>query len=119
MKMLLYILMLSLSLCAGCTSPAVLAVQKAQKEMQSTFDGAMGYSEEEVVMKLGPPQNIQNIGELKVYHYYQSYGMRSNAYASAISSSAIGVGNAWESYDKADVVFKDGRAVSWKGYVQR
>lgn len=74
-------------------------------------------------MRLGTPQNIQNIGEFKIYNYYQTYGMRSNAYANAyagaFNANAFGGGNTWESYDKADIIFKNGRAISWKGYVQR
>lgn len=51
--------------------------------------------------------------------YYQSYGIPSNGFASALSYNAFASGNAWEAYDKADVIFKEGRAASWKGYVQR
>lgn len=116
MKSKILLLLCCLPLLAGC---AHIAVAQAQKEMQSTLDSLMGCSEEEVIILLGVPQNIQNIGELKVYQYRQSYGTRTNAYANAIGTATIGNANVWESYDTAEIVFKDGCAISWKGYVQR
>jgi hypothetical protein len=100
----------------GCQS---MAVSKAQNQMQTTFEPLMGHSEEDVVMQLGAPSNVQHLGELTVYHYYQSYGVRSKAYANTAYSSGYGHSKSWESYDQAEIVFKDGRAVKWKGYVQR
>lgn len=116
MKNKILILLLCLPLLTGC---AQIAVKKAQEQMTITFDSLMGRTEEGVILSVGAPQTIDNIGELKIYHYFQSYGMRTNAYANAQNGSAFSAGNDWESYDKVDVIFKDGQAISWKGYVQR
>lgn len=121
MKRLL-VLFSCIPLFIGC---AHIAVSQAQKKMKKTFDSLMGCLEEEIVVRVGVPQNIQHIGNLKVYQYHHSYGTRTNAYANAAayanpySVSAFGNSSAWESYDEAEVVFRDGRAISWKGYVQR
>ena len=101
-----------LSFLPGC---AWLAVREAKARMQTTLDSLMGLTEADVVIKLGAPNGVQNVGGLIVYHYYQSYGMRTNIYANGL----CGASNVWESYDQFDIMFKDGRAVSWKGYVQR
>lgn len=116
MKNKILALLLYLPLLTGC---AQIAVKNAQEQMTIKFDSLMGNAEENVILSVGAPQSIDNIGELKIYHYFQSYGMRTNAFANAQNGSAFGAGNAWESYDKVDVIFKNGKAISWKGYVQR
>ncbi len=84
----------------------------------------MGYSEEEVALELGAPQNIQNIGTLKVYQYHKSYGTRSSkdGYVSVWKSggaSGFGETKQWEAYDKIEVFFRNGHAINWKCSVER
>ena len=61
---------IALPLLIGCATQQ----ERAFKKIQCTCQNLMGCSEEEVALELGAPQNIQNIGKLKVYQYYKSYG---------------------------------------------
>lgn len=114
-KLLLVLLIPVLLTLTGCVS---WQVKKAQERMNVTFNALIGSTEEDVVLKVGMPQNIQTVGELKVYSYHKSYGTRSDSYTN-FYNGAYGSSSIWESYDKVDVMFKNGRVVSWKGDVQR
>lgn len=101
----------------GCRE---LQVSQAKEQMQTTYDSVMGLREDDVIARLGAPQDVKQITEhIKVFYYNQSYGTRSNAYANANRFGAYGSGQSWEAYDQAQVIIKDGVADSWKGYVQR
>ena len=112
MKHLTKLILLFIFLLPGCTH---MMVNKALKEMRTTFDSVMGLSTEEIIIKLGAPQQIDHIGNLQIYHYYKDYGSRTNIFA----NQGYGAGRSWQSYDKAEITFKNDRAISWKGYVQR
>lgn len=93
-------------------------------ELKPVLDSYMGHTEEEVVLGLGAPLDIQNAGGIKIFHYHKSFGVRSNAYANAQpnyygGATAYGGGQSWESFDDYRIYFKDGLAVKWDGYVQR
>lgn len=92
-----------------------IAVYTASKEMKTTFDSVMGCTTEEVIIKLGAPQKIDNIGNLQIYHYYKNYGTSSNVFV----YDRYGTGSVWQSYDQVEITFKNDRAISWKGCVQR
>jgi hypothetical protein len=105
----------------GC---AARQERAAKKRIQTTCDSLIGCSEEKVVLCLGTPQTIQNIGKLKIYQYHKSYGTRTNkhGYASDSGYGLWGFGTAdktWEAYDKIEIFFKDGKVTSWKNSVKR
>jgi hypothetical protein len=95
------------------------AVKKAQICMETTYNKVIGLTEEDVVIILGAPQKIEEIGSLRIYHYYQSYGVRSNAFSDDGWRGVSKTTETWESYDKVQVIFKDGKAIEWKGNVER
>ena len=94
-------------------------VKKAQICMENTYNKVIGLTEEEVVIILGAPQKIEEIGSLRIYRYYQSYGVRSKAFSDTMWSGVSETTKTWESYDQAQVIFKDGIAIEWKGNVER
>lgn len=89
---------------SGCAN---IAAKRGINQLEETCNKLLGCSEEQVIIQLGVPKSIQEIGELKSFKFKQSFGLRTNAYG------------AWESYDDVEIIFKEGRAISWKGYVQR
>lgn len=112
MKKLLIILIPILLTLTGC---AAIQVKRAQERIETVCNSLMGRTEQEVIVAIGAPQNIENISGLTVYHYYQSYGTRSNIY----TDYTFGNLQTWESFDKFDLVFKNGRAISWTSNVRR
>lgn len=112
MKKLLFLLIPVLLALTGC---AAIQVKKAQERIESVCNSLMGRTEQEVIVVLGAPQKIENISGLTVYHYYQSYGTRSNIY----SDNTFGNIQTWEAFDKFDLVFQNGQAISWKSNVRR
>ena len=119
MKVKLLLLTLFLPLLIGCASQQQRA---ASKRIQSTCERLLGCTEEEVVLCLGAPQTIQDIGDLKIYLYHESYGVRSNSrgYARGLYNVwGTGSGETWEAFDKIEIYFKNGYVTSWKSSVQR
>ncbi len=112
MKKLLILLIPILFTLAGC---AAIQVKRAQERIEAVCNSLMGKSEQEVIVSLGTPSKIEYIGGLTVYHYYESYGTRSNIYA----NYTFGNIQTWEAFDKFDLVFQNGRAISWKSNVRR
>lgn len=106
-----FFLIVCLLLCSLLGSCAMIVTRQAQEQMNNICNGLMGLTEEEVIISLGSPQKIEDIGKVRVFHYYRSYGTRLNAYSYALKT--------WEAYDQSEIVFKDGIAISWKGFVQR
>jgi hypothetical protein len=106
-----------LSFCAGCATQEQLAKQKIQR----TCNSLMGCSEEEVVLVLGTPDTIQDIGTLKVYKYNRSYGTRSTKQGSVNCNNYRWTTEEqqWEAYDKIEVFFRNGHVVDWKCSVKR
>lgn len=104
-----------LSLLVSCShkfSSTEKAEIKAEEEMKETYEGIMGCTEEEVVLRLGAPKEIQYIGELKIYKYRKIY--------EEVAKPQFMGGFEFKSvYDYAEILFKDGRAFSWKGEVKR
>lgn len=115
MKKLLIILFPVLLTLVGC---AAWQVKKAKERIATSCESLMGHSEEDVIIKLGAPQEIKKVGDLTIYHYYKSYGtctttnLNGDYFVTANTST-------WESYDKFEIVFKNGHALSWKSSVQR
>jgi|WetSurMetagenome_2_1015567.scaffolds.fasta_scaffold1020277_1 hypothetical protein len=114
-------LLLCLPLLVGCAAQQERA---ARQHIQRTCENLMGCSEEAVALELGAPQNIQKIGKLKIYQYYKSYGTRSSkdGYITTWDSGSVsgfGAAKNWEAYDKIEVFFRDGHAISWKCSVKR
>lgn len=112
MKRLLFLLIPILLTLTGC---AAIQVKKAQERIESVCNSLMGKTEQEVIVALGAPQKFENISGLTVYHYYKSYGTCSNIY----TNYTFGNVQSWEAFDKFDLVFKNGRAISWTSDVQR
>lgn len=112
MKRFLFLLIPILLTLTGC---AAIQVKQAKERIELVCNSLMGRTEQEVIMKLGAPQNIEHISGLTIYHYYESYGTRSNVYA----DSYFGNAQTWEAYDKFDLVFKNGQAVTWTYNVRR
>jgi hypothetical protein len=82
----------------------------------------MDCTEEEVVLRLGAPQSIQNIDELKIYKYHQSLGTCKTSCASSSFSDALAgtrEEKTWETYDNIEVFFKNGYVINWKCSVKR
>lgn len=90
---------------AGCSQ---VSITQAQKEMNATYEPLIGCSEAEVIMEIGAPASIDRIDDLTIYKYHKIYGF----------SSKFG-GGFDIAQDKAEIVFKNGRAISWRGTVQR
>jgi len=116
MKNKIFLLILCLPLLVGC---AAKQEKKARRQIQATCESLMGCSEEEVALEFGVPQKVQEIGKLKVYQYYKSYGTRENATAYGDWSYGIGSKIAWEAYDKIEIFFRNGHVTSWKSSVKR
>lgn len=116
-KFLILSLVGSLLLIGGCSH---LALKRGLEEMSATFNPILGETEESVILTIGVPISVEDYGKLKVYRYYKSFGQRSNDFLNAFGGSAqYQTTQTWEAYDTVDIVFKDGKAISWKGYVQR
>lgn len=99
------ILISSILVLGGCSQ---VAITQAQKEMNETYEPLMGCTEEEVIVKVGAPASIQRIDGLTIYKYQKIHGFSGNF------SGGFDIAQ-----DKAEIVFKNGRATSWKGQVQR
>lgn len=89
----------------GCSQ---VAINQAQKKMNETYEPLIGCTEEEAVIKIGAPLSIKKIDDLTIYQYHQIHGF----------SQKFG-GDLGIDQDQAEIVFKNGRAISWKGSVQR
>jgi hypothetical protein len=114
-----YLLLLFLPLLVGCAAQQERA---AQKSIQQACNKLIGATEEDVALELGVPQHIQNIGKLRVYQYFQSYGTHSskgNTEWSLSNLSGYCEERRWEAYDKIEVFFRDGHVVQWKSFVKR
>lgn len=114
MKRLLLLLIPIFFLLPGCAS---FQIKQAKERIASTCSSLIGSTEQDVILALGVPQKIEQVSGLTVYHYYHSYGTRSDVYI----DSRFGFGNStsYETYDKFDLIFKDGVLVSWTSDVQR
>ncbi len=106
----------SLSLMFGC---AQMAARKAVNELNAHMERLSGWTEEEVVLALGVPQNIHTIGSLKIYQYHDSLGQRSNGYFNTLGYGVVGNSHTWEAYDRVDITFKNGRVSTWRCWAQR
>lgn len=116
-KMVFIVLIIAIIFLTGC---ATMQVNKAKKQLDAKLNPLLGRTKEDVVLAVGAPNSIDTIGEIEVYHYYQSYGTRANAAAySPNKYSAAARGQSWEAYDKFNIYFKNGIAIKWDGYVQR
>lgn len=104
----------------GC---AHIAVSNAKAALEKKLNPLLGKSEEDVLMEVGAPQSREPFGDVEVWRYFQSYGVRSTGYAQASGyahgASAWGTGQTYESYDQYAIYFKNGKVVKWDGYVQR
>lgn len=120
MKNKLFLAFLLLPLLVGCVAKQE---RSAQKRIHSICESLIGGTEEDVILTLGTPQKIQKIENLKIYQYYNSYGMRSTSkgYVSGVCRGIFGVGKeeTWEAFDKIEVFFKNGYVKSWKSSVKR
>ena len=118
MKNKIFLLLFSLPLLAGC----VHQEERARRRLESTCRTLMECTEEEVALRLGAPQSIQNIGNLKVYKYHQSYGTCKTSCASSSFYDAFSgtrEEKSWETYDNIEVFFKNGYVINWKCSVKR
>jgi len=113
MKKFILLIVFSVIMLPGCGT--FIQEQHAKRKMGRTLDNLMGQTEEAVIIALGSPKKIENIAGLTVYHYYKSYGTRSNVYI----GDYYGAQDVWETYDRFEIIFKDGRAINWKGSVKR
>jgi len=101
-----------------CKHHYMTETQRAESWMEYTFNNLIGLSEEEVIVKLGAPQKIDKIDNLKIYHYYKSYGFRTRVAVHPYRHRVYG-NRTWETYDQAQIIFKKGIAIGWNGNVQR
>lgn len=95
------------------------AVSSRQKEIENMVNPLLGKTSEEVIIILGVPTNIKEIGELTIYEYYRSYGTRSNIWVSPTEYTVYGGNKKWEAYDIINLYFKEDIMVKWDAYVQR
>ncbi len=107
-------LAIALSLIVGCTSS--YQEKKALKKLKTIYDPLIGYTQEEVILKVGAPTKIDQAGEILIFKYYKSLGMTHymNHYDFGMSS-----GTSYEKYDHVDVLFTNGRVFSWNADVKR
>ena len=117
MKIKLLLLLLCPLFLPGCGP--FIQERIAKRKMSHTLDNLMGHTEQEVVIELGAPQEIKEIAGLTVYKYYKSYGTRTAVSTDEMNTFTHGTKKVFESYDKFEVMFKNGRAINWKGSVQR
>lgn len=116
-KMVLIVLIVAIIILTGC---ATMRVNSAKKQLDAKLNPLLGRTKEDVILAVGAPLSVDRIGEIEVYHYYQSYGTRANAAAySPNKYSTTASGQSWEAYDKFNIYFKNGIAIKWDGYVQR
>ena len=108
--------LITATLVIGC---ARMEVSQSVDEMTAKMDPLVGQSREEVVLALGAPLEIMTVGELEVFKYHQSFGIRGQAMMAPNPYLTSGSGRSWEAYDSINVYFKDGTMVNWDGYVQR
>lgn len=113
MKKMIFPLFLTLVLLPGCG--AFIQEQRAKRKMSRTLDSVIGQTEEAVIIQLGSPKKVEHLAGLTIYHYYKSYGTRSSVYV----GESYGAKDVWETYDQFEIIFKDGRAINWKGSVKR
>jgi hypothetical protein len=97
---------------SGC---ARIMVSQRLDELKAQLDPLMGHTQEDVVMQLGPPDRVQELGDLTVYSYRRSYGYAANASAHGDTAYA----SSRERYDSFNIYFRNGVAKKWDGYVQR
>ncbi len=79
----------------------------------------LGKSKEDVILALGAPGEVSNIGAFEIYKYYQSFGTRTQAAVAPNPYLITGNARSWEAYDTVNVYFKDAIMVKWDGYIQR
>ncbi len=113
------IILIFLPLCFLFFGCAQMMANKAVTQMQAGINNAVGCTEAEVIRILGAPQKIEDIGNMRIFHYYQSYGTQSKGFVNTFNSGGFGKAQTWESYDHVQFIFENGYVVGGKANAQR
>lgn len=87
--------------------------QNAYKVMKEKFDQIIGCTEEQVLSRIGAPQNILTTGDIKIYQYKKQLGQKARFQLFTFEQEYKAI------YDETDVIFKNGRVIEWKGSARR